>query len=118
MSPTEENRPAPRLESDQLHRFQQFGERLRLEFGDDLYSAWFNRLELLRASDGEAMLAAPTKFMKVWIDAHFLERLRACFAAEFVEIPSVSIAAPRGFCSCAPVDREAIVQGGSIVAGD
>jgi chromosomal replication initiator protein len=111
----EGNQSAPKPDSEQSLRFQHVGKRLRFEFGDVLYSAWFSRLELTRACDGEALLTAPTKFIKVWIDAHFLERLRACFTAEFSEIKSVSIAASEnGATSCASLGQE----GGSRVAGD
>jgi hypothetical protein len=105
--------------SDQSRRFQRVRKRLRLEFGDDLYAAWFSRLELTRASDGEALLAAPTKFMKLWIETHFLKGLRACVIAEFNDIDSVSIAAAENpVAPHAPLGHEGMATGGSMAAGD
>jgi chromosomal replication initiator protein len=119
MSMAEESRPSSKLNAEQSRRFQQVVERLRAEFGDDLYDAWFSRLALTRASDGEAQLTAPTRFMKTWIDAHFLERLAACFIAEFNEIEFVSIAAPdKALASGAFGDSERLAQSGARVTGE
>jgi chromosomal replication initiator protein len=119
---TEENRASPQLDNVQSRRFQLVCKRLRAEFGDDFYDAWFDRLVLTRANDGEAILAAPTKFIKVWIDAYFLERLRACFAAEFAEIKSVSVIANEAervlVLPHPPAARDGMAFSNSIVAGD
>ena len=41
---------------------------------------------------GEATLIAPTNFMKMWIDEHYLDRLQAEFSLEFGDIHQISIA--------------------------
>ncbi len=111
----EENQPTSKPLSDQSRSFQRVRKRLRLEFGDDLYARWFSRLELTRASGGEALLMAPTKFMKLWIEAHYLQGLRACLAAEFSEIDSVSIIVSENH---APRSHLEAPTGGSAAAGD
>jgi chromosomal replication initiator protein len=57
--------------------------RLRAEIGDELYYSWFSRLKLLAMDNGEATLVAPTCFMKIWIEQHYLDSLRAEFSIEF-----------------------------------
>ncbi len=42
--------------------------------------------------DGEATLIAPTSFMKMWIDEHYLDQLQAEFSLEFGDIQQISIA--------------------------
>lgn len=40
-------------------------QRLRAEFGEDVYSSWFARLELDRVERGVAFCSVPTKFLKL-----------------------------------------------------
>ena len=49
--------------------------RLRQEIGEDVYSSWFARLELDKASGETVHLSVPTRFLKSWIQGHYLERL-------------------------------------------
>ncbi len=65
--------------------------RLRAELGEDVYNAWFLRLELDEVRDGTAYLSVPTKFLKSWIHLNYMDRLLATLAAEASEIRGVSI---------------------------
>jgi len=56
--------------------------RLRIELGEDVYTSWFARLELSELSDGCARLTVPTRFLKSWIEAHYLDRLLAIYKSE------------------------------------
>ena len=49
--------------------------RLREEIGEDVYSSWFARLELDRAGAETVYLSVPTRFLKSWIQGHYVERL-------------------------------------------
>ena len=40
----------------------------------------------------EATLTAPTSFMKMWIDEHYLDQLQVEFSLEFGDIRQISIA--------------------------
>jgi chromosomal replication initiator protein len=68
-----------------------FCARLRAEVGDAVYSSWFTRLELDRLDDGCAVLSVPTKFLKSWIQAHYLEKLRAALIAEIPQAIEISL---------------------------
>ncbi|MEW6122249.1 MAG: chromosomal replication initiator protein DnaA [Pseudomonadota bacterium] len=49
--------------------------RLRQEIGEDVYSSWFARLELDKVSGDTVHLSVPTRFLKSWIQGHYVERL-------------------------------------------
>ena len=65
--------------------------RLRVELGEDVFASWFARLELERLQDGCAYLSVPTRFLKSWIESHYIEKVRGLFRAEAPEIDHVSL---------------------------
>jgi chromosomal replication initiator protein len=58
-------------------------ERLRAELGEDIFSSWFGRIELEVVAGGQARLSVPTRFLKSWIDTHYLGHIGAALAGEF-----------------------------------
>ena len=66
-------------------------QRLRAEFGEDVYSSWFARLELDRIDRGVAYCSVPTKFLKSWIQSHYNDRLLPVIAAEIPIVRGVYI---------------------------
>ncbi|MDH7797940.1 MULTISPECIES: chromosomal replication initiator protein DnaA [unclassified Beijerinckia] len=58
-------------------------QRLRSEVGKDIYNSWFARLEFERMNDTTLFCTVPTKFLKSWIQSHYLERLTFAVSAEF-----------------------------------
>jgi len=82
LPPTHEPRPAMQTNSSERERWGRVRQRLRAEVGDDVYSSWFARMDL-DAIEGEAVrLSVPTRFLKSWIQAHYVERVLACWKAE------------------------------------
>lgn len=65
--------------------------RLRAEVGEDVYTSWFGRLELDGIADGVAHLSVPTKFLKSWIQSHYLDKMIAILTSEAPGIQAVSI---------------------------
>src|SRR5487761_2523477 len=65
--------------------------RLRAELGDAKFDSWFARIELDSVENGAAALSVPTKFLKSWIQLHYLDRIRAIFAAEMTDIREIEI---------------------------
>jgi chromosomal replication initiator protein len=57
-------------------------ERLRAELGEDIFNSWFGRIELEEVSGGHARLSVPTRFLKSWIDAHYLGHIGGALGAE------------------------------------
>ena len=66
-------------------------ERLRAELGEDIFNSWFGRIELEAASGGHARLSVPTRFLKSWIDTHYLGQIMAALSAEVGPLARIAI---------------------------
>ena len=58
---------------DQWNRVR---SRLRAELGEATFSSWFKSLEVSGAQRGRVTLRVPTRFVRSWIEAHYLTRIR------------------------------------------
>ncbi|MFX5903558.1 DnaA N-terminal domain-containing protein, partial [Acinetobacter baumannii] len=67
------------IERDQWARFK---GRLRTNVGEDFYTSWFARMDLERIHDDCVHMTVPTKFLKSWIQAHYADRVLACWQSE------------------------------------
>lgn len=65
--------------------------RLRAELGDDIFTSWFARLELVAVRDDVAELSVPTRFLKSWLQGHYIDRIESIWAEENPEVRRVSI---------------------------
>jgi chromosomal replication initiator protein len=57
-------------------------QRLRAELGEDVFSSWFARMELERIDGDLAHVSVPTRFLKSWIETHYVEKLRMLMLSE------------------------------------
>jgi len=101
-------------------------ERLRAEFGDDVYASWFARLVLDRIEDGVAHLTVPTRFLKSWIQSHYADRIAAVFGEERSDVTRIAlglrVAAPKlatngGDVVTSPAPREPFFDRGAQAGG-
>lgn len=81
--------PAKNMQIEET--WQRVVRRLRAELGEDVYTSWFGRLELDGIIDGTAHLSVPTKFLRSWIQSHYLDRILAVLSAEFVGLQTLAI---------------------------
>jgi chromosomal replication initiator protein len=65
--------------------------RLHAQLGEEVYSSWFGRLELDALSNGAAYISAPTRFLKSWIETHYLEHLRVALDGEIGGVAQVRL---------------------------
>lgn len=65
--------------------------RLRAELGEDVYASWFKCLELAEVAPPVVTLSVPTKFLRNWIQQHFLEKIAAHFRRENEALTKVAI---------------------------
>ncbi|MGH1589054.1 chromosomal replication initiator protein DnaA [Methylobacterium phyllosphaerae] len=65
--------------------------RLRAELGEDVFASWFARLELETVAGSTARLTVPTRFLKSWIESHYLDRVLNTFKAEVEEIARIEV---------------------------
>ncbi len=77
---------------NQLQAWERVKRRLRAELGEDVFSSWFGRLELAGIVQGVGHLTVPTRFLKSWIQSHYIDRVRALFVAECDGVSDVSLA--------------------------
>jgi chromosomal replication initiator protein len=56
---------------------------LRARLGEDIFSSWFHALEF-EGFDGKIVkVSVPVKFLRTWIQSHYLQDLLECCRAEF-----------------------------------
>ncbi len=63
--------------------------RLKAELGEDVFTSWFNRVDLERCTNGTVHLSVPTRFLKNWLQGRYRDRLMLLCRDEF-ETDSVS----------------------------
>lgn len=56
---------------------------LRKRLGDDIYTSWFNAIEFDSFESGTVEVSVPVKFLRNWIQTHYLQDLLECCQAEF-----------------------------------
>ena len=86
-APTGDDGSPPRPPID----FERVRARLRAELGEAVFTSWFARLELETIAAGTAYLSVPTRFLKSWIESHYLDRLLATLVAGDASIVQVAI---------------------------
>ncbi len=78
---------------------------LKAELGEAVFKSWLKPLALARTDGPEVVIAAPTRFMRDWVERHYLERMKALWLAldpsvrvlevRVVRTPSPKISTPR-----------------------
>ena len=64
---------------------------LRADIGEASYQSWLKPTTVREVVDGELSLCVPTRFMRDWIIAHYLDRLCELWADENAEVKSVDV---------------------------
>jgi chromosomal replication initiator protein len=67
-------------------------ERLRAELGEDIFNSWFGRIELESVAGGQARLSVPTRFLKSWIDTHYIGQITTALTAEVGAMARIMVA--------------------------
>jgi chromosomal replication initiator protein len=66
-------------------------KQLRATVGEDIFLSWFASMDFA-GIDGDAVrLSVPTRFLKSWILAHYLDRLLSCWQTEQKVIQRVEL---------------------------
>ena len=65
---------------------------LRTEIGEAAYQSWLKPMTVREVQAGEVKITVPTRFMRDWIVAHYLDRLTELWAVEDTEVKSVDVA--------------------------
>ena len=64
---------------------------LRAEIGEAAYQSWLKPMTAREVVDGELRISVPTRFMRDWIIAHYLDRLCELWADENAAVKSVDV---------------------------
>jgi chromosomal replication initiator protein len=64
---------------------------LRARLGEDVFSTWFNTLELDAREGGTVRFSVPVKFLRNWIQSHYADDLLACARHEFKDVEHVEV---------------------------
>jgi chromosomal replication initiator protein len=70
-------------------KWQRIQQRIRAELGDDLFNSWFGRMELDSYANGQLLLSVPTRFLKSWVENHYVGKLQKAVAAELDDVAHV-----------------------------
>ena len=77
-------------------KWERIQRHLRDEFGDAVFKSWLRPLTLGQAEGGEIVLFVPTRFMRDWVDRHYMDRIRRHWNEEDPAVRSVQIRVHRG----------------------
>ncbi|MEM7619888.1 MAG: chromosomal replication initiator protein DnaA [Pseudomonadota bacterium] len=73
--------------------------RLRASLGEDVFTSWFARVELeeYEKDQNNIHLSVPTRFLKNWLESHYLDRVVTTCKTEFEDIARIkfSVRQPR-----------------------
>ena len=92
LPPTHEPRTTMLTNSSEKERWNRVKVRLRAEVGDDVYSSWFARIDLDAIEGDVVRLSVPTRFLKSWIQAHYIEKVLSCWKAEDPSLRRIELA--------------------------
>ncbi len=66
-------------------------DKMRQSQGDAVYRNWLKPLTFIGIEDGKAVLGAPTRFMREWVQSHYMERLCQFWPFEYPGVQGVQI---------------------------
>ncbi len=72
-------------------RGQRVRQALRANLGEDVYSSWFGSLEFAAFEGGTLTVTVPVKFLKNWLEQHYLDAIQRCASIEFDGIERVEV---------------------------
>ncbi|OHC74019.1 MAG: chromosomal replication initiation protein DnaA [Rhodospirillales bacterium RIFCSPLOWO2_12_FULL_58_28] len=64
---------------------------MRVEIGEAAFQSWLKPMSVREISDGVVRISAPTRFMRDWVVAHFIDRLCVLWRNENPEIHAVDV---------------------------
>ena len=64
---------------------------LKGEVGEAIFRSWLGPMSAKRVDDGQAIVVAPTRFLRDWVETHYGDRIRTLWHAENRQVTRVSI---------------------------
>jgi chromosomal replication initiator protein len=66
-------------------------DHLKGEVGETAFRSWLRPISVQRVDGGQAVIAAPTRFLRDWVATHYADRLLALWQAENQRVTRLSI---------------------------
>ena len=76
---------------DLKQKWQRVSHRLRAELGDDLFTSWFGRMDAEDCCNLKLIVSVPTRFLKSWIENHYVTKLQKIAETEFGRLDAVQV---------------------------
>jgi chromosomal replication initiator protein len=86
-----ENEKMTEVGLDLKQKWQRVSQRLRAELGDDLFTSWFGRMDAEDQSNQKLIVSVPTRFLKSWIENHYVAKLQKIAEVEFGPLDAVQV---------------------------
>jgi len=64
---------------------------LRAKLGEDVFTSWFNALEFDAYEGKRLQVSVPVKFLRNWIQSHYVDTVLECCRSEFPDAESVAV---------------------------
>ena len=100
----------PAMKSIEQDRWSRVKGRLRTTVGEDVYTSWFARMDLESVRDESVHLSVPTRFLKSWIQAHYVERVLSCWQAEMPQVHRIDLSVRTAMRCAAPAKDVSATQ--------
>jgi chromosomal replication initiator protein len=71
--------------------WQKIQLRLRAELGEDLFNSWFGRMDVESCANGHLTVSVPTRFLKSWIESHYVAKLQKIAESEMGSLTHVAV---------------------------
>lgn len=72
--------------TDSWKRIRQY---LKTNFGDEVFTSWFERIELESIVEETVRLSVPTRFLKSWLTDHYEDRILRAFKLEHPDVKRI-----------------------------
>ena len=79
------------LTVDLKQKWLRVQNRLRAELGDDLFTSWFGRMDAEELNNLRLCVSVPTRFLKSWIENHYVAKLQKLAEVEFGRLDGVLV---------------------------
>jgi len=77
--------------SNDLDQWRRVRHSLRRELGEEVYTSWFERVDLEDHSNGTVHLSVPTRFLKQWIQSNYRDHLVGLWRRECQDVRRVEL---------------------------
>lgn len=72
-------------------QWERVSNHLRAEIGEAAYQSWLKPMTVREVLDGRVRISVPTRFMRDWVAAHYVERLGAIWGDEDPDVHTVEV---------------------------